>query len=113
MKISGVALGQWNSICKKKEGVRRTRYKIYRAIAMGKVSHVYESGDYIIRYYDINVLVSKTGLILTVWRDNSRELHYIRRKTKENYDETTTYKQNLINAMKKHKSVLKRISANK
>lgn len=29
MKISGVAIGQWNQICKNKEGIRRTQYKIH------------------------------------------------------------------------------------
>lgn len=102
MKISGVAIGQWNQICKKKEGIRRTKYKIYRAIVMGKVAHIYASKDYITRYYDMNILVSHTGLVLTVWRDNATEQFKICEKLKAKYDTEITHKDNAREASIKH-----------
>jgi hypothetical protein len=113
MKVSGVAIGQWNSVCKKKEGRRRTLYKIYRAIVMGTVSHIYPTGDYIVRYYDVNLLVSKKGMVLTVWKDASRPRHIIPTEIKERYDNETTFKDNVGKAKAKHKRVLKRIAKTK
>ncbi|MCR8994582.1 hypothetical protein [Brevibacillus laterosporus] len=109
MKISGVALGQWNQICKKKEGVRRTTYKIYRAISMGEMSHIYASGDYIVRYQDINLLISKTGLVLTVWRDTITPNYKISDRVKKHYDDTVTYKANIIKAEFKHLGIIRKI----
>jgi hypothetical protein len=108
MKVSGVAIGQWNQICKKKEGIRRTIYKIFRAIVMGKVSHVYKTGDYIVRYYDMNVLVSRTGLVLTVWRDTETEIHNIPQSIREKYDLETTHKMNIMKAIEKHRGIVKK-----
>lgn len=108
MKISGVALGQWNQICKKKEGIRRTQYKIYRAIVMGNVAHTYMSDDYVIRYYDMNILVSHTGLVLTVWRDTETAPYVIGHKTKARYDAATTHKENIRKANAKHSMIMKK-----
>ncbi|OME54039.1 hypothetical protein BSK59_15775 [Paenibacillus odorifer] len=107
MKISGVAIGQWNQICKKKEGIRRTQYKIYRAIVMGNVAHTYASKDYIIRYHDMNILVSHTGLVLTIWRDSNTDTITIVDKVKAKYDAKTTHKQNIKKANAKHSYILK------
>lgn len=95
MIVSGVAIGQWNQICKKKEGVRRTKYKIIRAFVMGKLSHVYTTKDYIIRYADLNLLVSRSGVIMTVWRDKVNRNVIIDEKIKKQYDESTTHKENI------------------
>lgn len=112
MKISGVSLWQWNQICKKKEGIRRTTYKIFRAISMGKVAHIYASGDYIIRYQDINLLISKTGLVLTLWRDTTTPNHKIHHKVKEHYDATMTHKMNILKATLKHRGIVRRMQQN-
>ncbi|MCY9757740.1 hypothetical protein M5X00_26280 [Paenibacillus alvei] len=109
MKVSGVALGQWNRICKKKEGIRRTVYKINRAIVMGNVAHVYETKDYIIRYHDMNILVSNKSLVLTVWRDRETDPFTIQEELKAEYDATTTHKENNKKANAKHVSIVKNI----
>jgi hypothetical protein len=110
MRISGVAIGQWNSLSKKKEGIVRTRYKINRAVVMGKVSHIYKSKDYIIRYFDLNILVSNMGMVLTIWRDRNTPKHQVHESIKVKYDNENTNKQNLINANLKHRRVLKNIN---
>jgi hypothetical protein len=102
MRISGIAIGQWNANCKKKEGTHRTKYKIHRAIVLGNVTHVYMSKDYVVRYYDMNILVSHTGLVMMVWKDQSRPNHMVGRYTKEKYDAKTSNKQNIKNANRKH-----------
>jgi hypothetical protein len=109
MKVSGVAIGQWNANCKNKEGRRRTIYKILRAIVMGKVSHVYRTKDYIVRYHDLNILVSNKGIVLSVWRDKTRKQHFVPETFKEQYDYKYTFKQNIKNAIKKHKIILNKI----
>lgn len=108
MKISGVAIGQWNQNCKNKEGIRRTSYKIHRAIVMGKVSHMYMNGDYIIRYHDLNLLISTDGIVMTVWRDGSTKPHTISQEVKDKYDTETTHKTNIMKANKKHCGIVKR-----
>lgn len=111
MKISGVAIGQFLGNVKKKEGKRRTEYKIHRAIVLGKLTHVYNSGDYIVRYYDLNLLISKQGIVLTIWRDATRKEHYINPKIKDSYDESTTHKENIAKANVKHKSIINKYTA--
>lgn len=108
MIISGVAIGQWNQVCNKKEGVRRTSYKIHRAIVLGKMTHNYPDGSYIVRYYDLNILVNYNGYVMTVWRDTETKKHVIKESRKLKYDERTTHKQNISQALIKHrKNILK------
>lgn len=102
MKISGVAIGQWNGNCRKQEGNSRTQYKILRAIVMGKVTHIYSNGGYIVRYYDINVLVSSEGLVLTLWKDSNTPQHTIDPKIRHEYDRVTSVKENIRRANGKH-----------
>lgn len=106
MKVSGVAIGQWNDICKKKEGAHRTKYKLHRAIVLGRVVHVYVSKDYIVRYHDLNILVSHIGLIMMVWRDQSRPNVVILDEDKDEYDAKTTNGQNISNANSQHRENL-------
>lgn len=109
MKISGVAIGQWNQICKKKEGIRRTTYKIHRAIVMGKVTLKYPTGDYIVRYHDLNLLVSKAGIVYVVWRDIEAEKHTIKDKVKMKYVARTTHKENIKLANERHRKIVKNV----
>lgn len=102
MKVSGIAIGQWNANCKKKEGARRTIYKIHRAIVFGNVSHVFESKDYVVRYYDMNILVSHTGLVMMVWRDQTRPNYFVSEEEKAAYNAVTTHKENIKKANQKH-----------
>lgn len=102
MKISGIAVGQWNANVRKKEGKHRTKYKIRRAIVLGNVSHVYDSNDYVVRYHDMNLLVSHTGIVMMVWKDNSRPVHFVSEEIKTEYDEVMSHKQNIKNSCKKH-----------
>lgn len=84
---------------------------------MGKVSHYYMNGDYIICYHDMNLLISKDGIVLTIWRDMSVPPHNISEKTKLKYDAETTHKQNIYNANQKHriniqKGQMRKVTAN-
>lgn len=107
MIVSGIAIGQWNQICRKKEGIRRTRYKILRAFVMGRLSHTYKSKDYIVRYCDLNLLVSHTGVIMTVWRDKSTPNVIVDEEFKTKYDITTTHKENAVKANKRHVLIIR------
>lgn len=75
--ISGVAIGQWRNstnkglLLSKKE----TEDKIKRAIILGKPMFMYKSGDYIVKYYDLNILVSSSGIVLTVWRHHDQNTY--------------------------------------
>jgi hypothetical protein len=109
MKISGIAIGQWNANCKNQEGQHRTKYKIHRAIVFGNVSHVYQSKDYVIRYYDMNILISHTGIVMMVWRDQSRPVCFFDESDKVHYDSVTSNKQNISNANKKHGTIVRNI----
>lgn len=107
MYISGIAIGQWNQICRKQGTVGEINYKIHRAIVLGDVSHVYHSGDYIVRYYDLNIMVSRTNLVMTVWRDIMTKPFYIDEEVKAEYDANTTHPQNITKANIKHKKIIK------
>lgn len=109
MKINQLALNKWNEICKKQEGIRRTTYKILRAVVMGKVIHTFGDGDYVVRYFDINAYVTRDGEVLNVWRSNVHEVHGISYSIKNEYDKNTTFKQNLRKAKAKHYRTMKRI----
>lgn len=74
-RVTGVAIGEWNKNCKIKNSRYMTIYKILRAYFLGAVSHKFEDGNYIVRYFNINILVSKDGAVLTVWRDNTRPFY--------------------------------------
>ncbi|WP_336786915.1 hypothetical protein [Paenibacillus sp. MMO-177] len=106
MFVSGVAIGQWNAICKNKEGRRRTIYKIARAICVGDVTLIYPSGNYIIRYHDINLLVDVTGCVNTVWRDVSRPVVDVEETIKSNFDHLFTHNEVLELANDMHKTVM-------
>jgi len=103
--VSGIAIGQWNQICKRREGKRRTIYKIARAISLGTVSHVFNSNDYIVRYHDINLLVDRTGCVMVVWRDRSRPLVKIDEKIKAIFDAFYSYREALGMANEIHKEI--------
>lgn len=109
MRVSGVAIGQWNEINKNKSSKRKTTYKINRAIVMGTLSHSYSSGDYIIRYYNINLLISKTGEVLTLWKDDTRKPHHVPNSVRLAYDIETSYKENMLKADSKHRTVRHRL----
>jgi hypothetical protein len=110
MKVNIHAINQWNLNCKKKEGIRRTTYKILRAVVMGKVLYTVGLGDYVVRYFDMNVYVDKRGEVLAVWRTNLYEPHGVPYNFKNQYDKETTFKQNLRKAVAKHYRTLKRIA---
>lgn len=75
--VSGVAVGQWKEITSKgrKYSKDEIEDKIKRAIILGKPVHIYKSGDYIIKYYDINILLSASGIVLTVWKHNCQKTY--------------------------------------
>lgn len=68
--VSGVAIGQWKSVTKNGGNLTKVEAetKILQAIILGKPVFMYKSNDYIIRYFDLNILISSTGVVLTVWR---------------------------------------------
>lgn len=110
MFISGVAIGQWNNICKNKEGKRRTVYKITRAICVGDITHVFPSRAYIVRYYDLNLLVDHTGCVMTVWRDISRPSVEINEEFKKLFDNLYTHNEVLEMATDIHSAVQSEIN---
>lgn len=70
IRVSGVSIGQWKNLCKKdgNSSTEVVKEKILRAVVLGKPNFKYDTKDYILRYYDLNILVSRKGLVLTVWR---------------------------------------------
>ncbi|TVX86116.1 hypothetical protein FPZ44_24075 [Paenibacillus agilis] len=74
---------------------------------MGNVAHTYMSKDYIIRYHDMNILVSRTGLILTIWRDSVSNPIMVYDEEKAEYDASTTHKENKIKANHRHKDIMR------
>lgn len=105
MRVSGVAIGEWNSICVKKNDKYWTQFKLLRAYLTGKISHYYPDGNYIMRYQNLNLLVSKDGIILTVWRDNSREFVKVKESTKNYIDENYSLRTLRIKSYRKHNTV--------
>jgi hypothetical protein len=86
VKVSGVARGQWYNLTKKKEkDVKMVNYKIERAVKLGQIAHVYPTGEYIVRYYNLNIMVNGDD-ILTIWRDRSRPMVNVLEKSKKMYD---------------------------
>lgn len=110
MKVNDRAVVKWNEICKKQEGFFRTQYKILRAVVMGKVVMTFTDGDYVVRYFDISVYVSRHGEVLNLWRTVIGAMHGVPYDVKNEYDRTTSHKRNLINAKRKHRRTLKRIA---
>lgn len=70
VNVSGVAIGQWRDITIK--GAETTKVeaeaKILRALVLGKPVFVYKSGEVIVRYHNINIMINPQGIITTVWR---------------------------------------------
>lgn len=85
--VSGVAIGQWKNLTRHGKTLKKQELeeKIKKAIILGKPMFMYKTGDYIIRYYDINILVSSSGIVLTVWKhvDNSTYV-FVDEKSKDN-----------------------------
>lgn len=75
LKISGVAKGQYKQLCpyswhKCNGDHKLLEYKIKRAADLGKVTHTYSNGSRIVRYYNLNLLVSGNE-VMTIWYDKS------------------------------------------
>lgn len=96
MKATGIARGQWNNLCKKKvKDIAELDQKILRAYALGEITHVYKTGEYIVRYYDLNLLCNSTN-ILTIWRDKSRPRILISSEAKHKYDAEEEINANIL-----------------
>lgn len=86
--ISGVAIGQWRNSTKKGLGLKKNEAedKIKRAIILGKPVFMYKTGDYIIKYHDLNILVSRDGIVLTIWRHHDKSSYvYTSESSKAKY----------------------------
>lgn len=93
MIISGVAIGQWKSCCKKYNKSKETKVikqKIERAVHLGQVTHIYRDSSYIVRYYDLNFLVSNQEEVMTIWRDTTTPIVKVSERLKVIYDKIVT-----------------------
>lgn len=75
--ISGVAIGQWRNSTKKGSGLGKAEAegKIKLAIILGKPLFMYKTGDYIVKYHDLNILISREGNVLTIWRHEDKSTY--------------------------------------
>ena len=87
--VSGVARGQWKQLCKGYNDCYDTELmtsKITRAYCLGQIVHIYDNGNYITRYYDLNMLVSENE-IQTIWREITSPSVFVDENVKRKYDQ--------------------------
>ena len=87
--VSGVARGQWKQLCKgyyNCDDIQLVEDKIIRAYYLGKIAYIYDNKNYIVRYYDINLLISENE-IQTLWRDITSPSVFVDENVKRKYDQ--------------------------
>ena len=87
MEISQVAISQWKQLCKDHVNTHPSivDLKVEKAVVLGQVKHIYRNGNRIIRYHDLNLLVSNNE-VQTIWRDSTTPTVNVSEKLKEAYE---------------------------
>lgn len=88
MAVSRIAIGQWKQLCRdygKCNDDELITKKVIRAFTLGQITHIYENGNIIKRYHDLNLLESD-GEIQTIWRDSTSPSVFVDERLKLKYD---------------------------
>lgn len=107
--VSRKVIDEWKALCKKQDSNRKTRYKILRAFAMGKVINVSNDGI-VTRYYDLNIYTNDSGIIYLITRDTTIPNHDIGYNARRSYESKyPSNSQNLYKASKKYDRLAKKM----
>ncbi|MGE6227600.1 hypothetical protein [Paenibacillus chitinolyticus] len=106
MYISNNAIKKWNAVCKKKGNKRRTIYKIARAICLGDVVAVLANRGYLIRYFDLNIVINKHGRVVDVGRVCSMPLCEVDKQFKAGFRKEFTHRDALWLLKQIHKTTM-------
>ena len=89
--ISSRVIQDWKNNCKRYNGEENNdlvKYLIKRAAKLGQVVYLYDDGSKVVRYHDIEIMISEKGCVLGMERKFDRENSVkISESVKNKYDE--------------------------